>query len=431
MSIPSNPPTATPHPAAPSLEAYPPWNSPTPAVPAWQASLTQVPEPGLPSLQAPTARPPKPAWGRPRLLGACFLLILLTVPAWLTVALMVGSIGLAVIWIGLPLWLAVMAGVRGVVRGYRALAGRVLGERIVAVRRPSPRGTLFQRLSAMLTDPGRWREIGYLLFAVTAGFALALASLIAFIVFPVGFWLSPLLLRLWASATKGILGPTAEVELQQRVGRLEESRSEAIDHSAAELRRIERDLHDGAQAQLVAVGMNLGLAEELAARDPEAAARLIADARTSSQAALADLRSLVRGIHPPLLADRGLPGAIEALALAHPRPVSLDVDLPGRPPAPVESAVYFAVAESLANSAKHAAAQEVWIRVRYELGALTALIGDDGVGGAVMTPAGGLAGLARRLDAFDGTMTVASPPGGPTIVTVSVPCALTPARPRA
>lgn len=366
---------------------------------------------------------------RPRLFGLAWQLIALVIPAWLTVGLVIASVATTVVWVGLFLWFLVMGLVHCLARGYAGLAGRVLGERIVLARRPVPSGALFQRLGSMLADPMRWREIGYLLFAVSAGFALALASLVAFFVFPVGYWLSPLLLRLWAAATKGILAPSAEVELQQRVGRLEESRSGAVDHSAAELRRIERDLHDGAQAQLVAVGMHLGLAEELAAKDPEAAVKLIADARTSSQAALADLRSLVRGIHPPVLADRGLPGALEALALAHPRPVSVDVDLAGRPPAPVESAVYFSVAESLANSAKHAAAQSVWVRVRHESGSLTALIGDDGVGGAVVVPGGGLDGIARRLDAFDGTVTVASPLGGPTIVTVAVPCVLLPARP--
>jgi len=126
-----------------------------------------------------------------------------------------------------------------------------------------------------------------------------------------------------------------------------------------------------------------------------------------------------------VLADRGLSGGVEALALAQPRPVEVDIDLPGRPPAPVESAVYFAVAEALTNSAKHAAAQSSWVWVRHDGQSLTALVGDNGVGGAQLTRGGGLAGIESRLAAFDGTLSMASPLGGPTIVTLKVPCTLT------
>jgi signal transduction histidine kinase len=257
----------------------------------------------------------------------------------------------------------------------------------------------------------------------TIGFALQLAALIAFPFLPVGWWGSPLLLRLDAGISRLLLAPQDE-QLQQRIEALESSRQDTVDHSAAELRRIERDLHDGAQAQLVALGMNLGLAQELVTRDPVAAAELIAEARQSSSTALSELRSLVRGIHPPVLADRGLSGAVQALALAHPRPVEADVRLDGRPPAPVESAVYFAVAELLTNSAKHAAAQQTWVWIRHDAGMLTAMVGDDGVGGAQLTAEGGLAGVQRRLAAFDGTLSVASPLGGGTIVTIKVPCVL-------
>jgi signal transduction histidine kinase len=257
----------------------------------------------------------------------------------------------------------------------------------------------------------------------TIGFALQLAALIAFPFLPLGWWGSPLLLRTDAATTRLLAGPQ-DTHLQQRIGELESSRADSVDHSAAELRRIERDLHDGAQAQLVALAMNLGLAQELVVRDPTAAAALIGEARDSSTTALAELRSLVRGIHPPVLADRGLTGGISALALAHPRDVEVDVDLDGRPPAPVESAVYFAVAEALTNSAKHAAAQHAWVWTRHDGGTLTVMVGDDGVGGAQLTPEGGLVGIERRLSAFDGTMSMASPLGGPTIVTMKVPCEL-------
>ncbi len=379
-----------------------------------------MPQAAVPAGSASSSRRPA---GRPKLFLSSWLLVLLVVPAWVGFGLLIASVASAVVWVGLVGWLVTMGVLHLVSGAYRSIAGCVLGEHIRSAYRPT-RGNLFARLRVVLADPARWRDVAYVFFAVSLGFAMSLSALIAFLIFPVGYWLSPLLLRIWAGTTRSIIGPSGEQALQQRIGQLEESRSETVDHSAAELRRIERDLHDGAQAQLVALGMNLGLAEELVSRDPRAAAELIADARASSRTALAELRSLVRGIHPPVLADRGLAGGIEALALAHPRDVDVDVDLPGRPPAPVESAVYFAVAEALTNSAKYSAAQHTWVWLRHDGAQLTALVGDDGVGGARLTPEGGLAGLERRLAAFDGTITVASPPGGPTIVTVTVPCAL-------
>jgi signal transduction histidine kinase len=205
---------------------------------------------------------------------------------------------------------------------------------------------------------------------------------------------------------------------------LTESRAESIDHSATELRRIERDLHDGAQARLVAASMSLGLAEDLFATDPELAQRLVAEARSTTGAALGDLRSVVRGIHPPVLADRGLSGAVEALALDMAIPVTVEHDLDGRPPAPVESAVYFAIAECLANTGKHAHAAHGWVDLRHRDGVLTAVVGDDGRGGAEPDQGTGMRGVMRRLSAFDGTMRVSSPDRGPTVVTLEVPCAL-------
>lgn len=212
--------------------------------------------------------------------------------------------------------------------------------------------------------------------------------------------------------------------LTAQVQRLTVTRAAAVDAAAAELRRLERDLHDGAQARLVALGINLRAAEKLIRTSPDAAEALIAECRETSSHALADLRDLVRGIYPPVLADRGLGAAVEALALDCPVPAAAEIDLPGRPPAPVESAVYFAVAEVLTNSAKYAAAQHTWVWIRDDGGVLTVMVGDDGVGGAEPTVEGGLAGVQRRLAAFDGTLSVASPLGGGTIVTVKVPCVL-------
>jgi signal transduction histidine kinase len=170
--------------------------------------------------------------------------------------------------------------------------------------------------------------------------------------------------------------------------------------------------------------MSIGLAEQLMKTNPDAAQQLMAEAREASGHALVELRSLVRGIHPPVLAERGFGGAVEALAMAVPMPVDVSVDLPGRPLAPVESAAYFAVAEVLANVSKHSQASCAWITVAHRDGVLAMEVGDDGVGGASLDAGTGLQGILRRLGAFDGTMTVTSPPGGPTVVAMELPCAL-------
>jgi len=221
-----------------------------------------------------------------------------------------------------------------------------------------------------------------------------------------------------------LLAPTRAAELRLRVAQLTVTRSDTIDAQAAELRRIERDLHDGAQARLVSLGMAIGLAEELVDRDPATARKLLAEARAASSTALVELRDLVRGIHPPVLAERGLAGAIRALAFSLPMPITVDADLPGRPDTPVESAVYFAAAEALANVVRHSRARSAWISLAHAGPSLFLMIGDDGAGGADPAAGTGLRGIERRLAAFDGTMTLSSPPGGPTVVTMEMPCAL-------
>jgi signal transduction histidine kinase len=223
---------------------------------------------------------------------------------------------------------------------------------------------------------------------------------------------------------RAILCYSSTETLERRVAVLTESRAAAVDHSAAELRRLERDLHDGTQARLVAVSMSLGMAEELFESDPAAARRTVSEARAATSAAIADLRSVVRGIHPPVLADRGLDGAIRALALDMAVPVQVTGGLSGRPPAPIESAIYFAVAECLANSAKHAGHHAAWVELHHDRSLLRVVVGDDGRGGADVDSGTGMRGVMRRLAAFDGTMTVSSPDGGPTIVTLEVPCLL-------
>jgi len=210
--------------------------------------------------------------------------------------------------------------------------------------------------------------------------------------------------------------------LAKRISELETTRAGAVNQQEAELRRIERDLHDGAQARLVALGMSLGMAQQkLESDDPEAARALLADARTGAQEALQELRDLARGIHPPVLADRGLEAAIAALADRTPLRVTVGVQLPKRPGPAVETATYFVVAEALANAAKHAQATMVDIAIGQVGTTLIAEIRDDGIGGA--RPEGsGLTGLARRVEALDGTLTVTSPSGGPTLIRAVMPC---------
>lgn len=244
------------------------------------------------------------------------------------------------------------------------------------------------------------------------------ASIVAFAALAVAA--VPVLNTLQAHLAERLLHPAAS--LRARVDELARSRAAVVDAQATELRRIERDLHDGAQARLIALRMNLGLAKS--ATDPEKVRALLEEAWESAGLALRDLRDLVRGIHPPVLSDRGLPGALQAAALLCPVPVDVDVDLPDRPEAPVESAVYFAAAEALTNIAKHSGASRAWVELRHAAGVLRLRVGDDGRGGADPAAGTGLAGIRRRLSAFDGALTVRSPVGGPTELTVEVPCAL-------
>jgi signal transduction histidine kinase len=212
-----------------------------------------------------------------------------------------------------------------------------------------------------------------------------------------------------------------EFDRVQRIRELETTRAGAVDVQESELRRIERDLHDGAQARLVALGMSLGMAEEKLRNDPEAAGALLAEARTDVREALQELRDLARGIHPPVLTDRGLEAAVAALAARSPLPVTLSVDVAERPVAAVETAAYFVVAEALANASKHANADRIDIRIWRANGKLIAEVMDDGDGGA--DPSGnGLTGLKQRVGALDGRLIVESPVGGPTTVRAELPC---------
>jgi signal transduction histidine kinase len=245
------------------------------------------------------------------------------------------------------------------------------------------------------------------------------------------------LVAVWAATTNGYFWPiwpalglallasvhaaVVYARQQHRIEALETSRAGAVDVQETELRRIERDLHDGAQARLVALGMSLGRAEQALKTDPDAVRALLAEARHGAGEALEELRDLARGIHPPILTDRGLEAAVAALAARSPVPVTLSVDIPKRPPAAVETAAYFTVSEALANAIKHADPERVDIRIQTADGVLVAEIVDYGDGGADSSGRG-LNGLKQRAEALDGSLSVNSPAGGPTTVRAELPC---------
>jgi signal transduction histidine kinase len=281
----------------------------------------------------------------------------------------------------------------------------------------------------ILPDGGR--------YAGTDGPLELVAGIEAAAILALGIWLVP---RTIGVRARTLLRPESDAELAGRVEQLTQTRADAVDTAAAELRRLERDLHDGAQARLVALGMNLRAAERLIPTSPQAAIALVAEAREASSRALTELRDLVRGVYPPVLADRGLGDAVRALALDTPIRTETDISVPGRLDPPVESACYFAVAEALTNAVKHSGARLVQIRIWYSarphapgrpahpsqpaLGLLRIEVTDDGTGGADPARGSGLQGVERRLGTFDGILAVSSPPGGPTIIVMEIPCAL-------
>ncbi len=415
-----------------------------------------------------TTAPAAPPMRFPRL-AQPFVALGLAILAELGIAffvLNVVAVPLIAVWVGIPMLLVFVPCTRWFANGHRMMLSSVIGVRIERPYRKPPMPGVLMWLRTTLADPATWRDIAWLLVNAVIGFTLNLLSAVLFLaalfylIYPFLVWVTPdgvfdepfgglfklnvataflmvplglfafliwsasgeRLLKANAYLAKSLLGPTESAQLAIRVRELAESRAETVDTQAAELRRIERDLHDGAQARLAALSMNLGMAEEMVTRDPAQAAALLTEARESASTALSELRDLVRGIHPPVLADRGLDGAVKALAMSCPFKVDVTFDVPGRPPAPVESAAYFAVAEALANAVKYAAATNAWIQITHEQEKLHILVGDDGIGGAEVRPGGGLYGIERRLAAFDGTLTVVSPTGGPTTVIMELPC---------
>jgi len=256
--------------------------------------------------------------------------------------------------------------------------------------------------------------------AVPTGVFLTLAGLAGLFVAP---WLTAGVQRLDVRAAQALLGPSRADELEQEVEHLTQTRAGVVDAADAERRRLERDLHDGTQQRLVSLAINLGMARAQATSTEEAR-QAIAEAHEEAKAALAELRDLIRGLHPAVLEDRGLDAALSGVTARMPIPVRLSVDLQNRRPAPViEAVAYFVVSEGLANIAKHAQASQAEIVVQRAGDRLHIIVSDDGVGGANPARGTGLAGLRKRAESVDGTFDISSPPGGPTLLTVDLPCA--------
>ncbi|MDT0302624.1 sensor histidine kinase [Streptomonospora wellingtoniae] len=383
----------------------------------------------------------------------------------LLLALSLVAAALSAIWVGVPLLAALTRLLRGHANTHRRILAHLLTQGAVPAPayRPLPDTRLTTQITTLLRDPATRRDYTWLAANSTAGLALAALPSVLLthaalalahtytwrydpsiyalqpvttqaeawpslitgaLLLTLAYLLTPAAIHTYARLNRRLLAPTEHDRLTARVAHLATSRAHTIDAQASEVRRIERDLHDGAQARLVALGMSLGLAEEMLTHDPRTAQTLLAEARETTRQALTELRDLVRGIHPPVLVERGLDGAVRALALTHHIPITVDIDLPGRPPGPVESAAYFAVAELLTNTAKHAAATRAWIRINHGHDRLVITVGDDGSGGLQPQAGTGLTGIRRRLSAFDGTMNTTSPAGGPTIVTMELPCSL-------
>ncbi|MFI6405203.1 sensor histidine kinase [Streptomyces sp. NPDC050548] len=378
--------------------------------------------------------------------------------------------GLLITFLGVPVLAAALAGCRGFGALERARARRLLD---LDVADPEPlrmkKNGPMAWMGAVLKSGASWRHLLYaVLHFPWAVFSFVVALNFwaygwALLTYPLWFWLFPmyggggglqlygdehhriyldnpfeitvtaLVGLLFTLATPwivraltmvdrlmvhGLLGPS---KLATRVVELESDRGVVVDTAAADLRRIERDLHDGAQARLVALAMDLGLAKEKLTEDPQAAARMVGEAHGEVKTALQELRDLARGIHPAVLTDRGLDAALSSVASRCTVPVQVDVDLPSRPAAAIEGIAYFTVSELLQNISKHAkatwAAVDVW-RVENRL---MLQVVDNGVGGADASGGSGLAGLAGRLDAVDGILVVDSPAGGPTRITAELP----------
>ncbi|MFJ6696119.1 sensor histidine kinase [Streptomyces sp. NPDC091272] len=380
--------------------------------------------------QPPGSDPPPPAaalaYGRHTWKEVAHLL--LDLPAALlgflyaVISVVLGA-GLAVTVIGLPLLAAGLMGARRLGRWERARARVLLG---VRVEEPSPVRAaregdgFFPWLWTTLKDPVGWRSVLYSVIRLpwsVLTFAVTLVSLL--VLWPVLGLVVRGLSNVDRSMVRGLLSPSGELE--RRIAELESDRGVVVDTAAADLRRIERDLHDGAQARLVALAMGLGLAKEKLLDDPEAAALMVGEAHGEVKLALQELRDLARGIHPAVLTDRGLDAALSAIASRCTVPVTVNADLDRRPAEAIEGIAYFTVSELLQNVSKHSGARSATVEVWRSGPRLLIQVRDDGCGGARLDGGTGMSGLADRLGAVDGLFTVDSPPGAGTTVTAELP----------
>ncbi|MGW1284595.1 sensor histidine kinase [Streptomyces sp. NPDC001118] len=336
-------------------------------------------------------------------------------------ALAVGG-ALTITVIGLPLLALGLLGARQLGKLERARARRLLG---VRVEEPTPlplakTGGLTQRLWMALKDPVGWRTLLYDAIRLPWGvltFTMALTSL--FVLWPVLPYVARAFTNVDRFMVRGLLSPSDELE--RRIAELESDRGVVVDTAAADLRRIERDLHDGAQARLVNLAMGLGLAKEKLLEDPDSAAAMVEEAHGEVKLALQELRDLARGIHPAVLTDRGLDAALSSVASRCTVPVKVTVDLPDRPAPAIEGIAYFTVSELLQNISKHSRARSASVDVWRTEERLLIQVRDDGRGGARLESGTGMRGLSERLGAVDGLFVLDSPTGGPTVITAELP----------
>jgi signal transduction histidine kinase len=367
--------------------------------------------------------------------------------------------GLSVVAVGIPILGAVFALVIWGAQMERNRLRVFLGADIPSPYRYFPdKGAPWKRAWSLLRNPQLWRDMAYMLLLFPMGIlglfvvSIPFQLLIAPIVFVLGgnpevfSWeignifeailalligivlivpfsaLINLVALLHVNVGQRLLAPSSEEVLIERVEELTESRSAVMRAMYLERRRIERDLHDGAQQRLVSMAMELGLAREKLDSDPEGARKLIEASHEDSKLVLAELRDLVRGIHPAVLTDRGLDAAISAIAGRSPIPVGVDVSLKDRQPDEVESTAYFVVVEALTNVAKHSGATSANVSIKRERGWLKLEISDNGRGGADPDNGSGLHGLRDRILALDGSFSITSPPGHGTTIRVAIPC---------
>ncbi|MFF2844856.1 sensor histidine kinase [Streptomyces sp. NPDC058001] len=331
------------------------------------------------------------------------------------------SIGLAVTVIGFPLLALALLGTRQLGKAERARARALLK---VRVDEPSPlppgRQGFLGRVWAGLKDPVGWRTALYEFIRLPWGiatFTITLASL--FVLWPVLPFIARGLTNVDRMMVRALLSPSDELE--RRIAELESDRGVVVDTANADLRRIERDLHDGAQARLVNLAMGLGLAKEKLLEDPDTAASMVEEAHGEVKLALQELRDLARGIHPAVLTDRGLDAALSSVSSRCTVPVKVTADLDARPAAAIEGIAYFTVSELLQNVSKHSGARSAAVDVWRTDDRLLIQVWDDGKGGANLDGGTGMAGLADRLGAVDGLFVIDSPVGGPTTVTAELP----------